>query len=160
LSDTEIVVQYQENGRPNRTLHFFNREWNLLDNGSTKYDPFFPEHRFPVDVGVVWAQDYRSSQAGGTFTSDFSRAKVVAFEKVTVPAGTFDAYRIERTIESRNADATADSHKRAIRAWYAPAAKRIVRSECTTVANGRERGKVVGELVEYFLRGESAKPGK
>jgi len=80
-------------------------------------------------------------------------------EKVTVPAGTFDAYRIERDIGSRKANADANITKGRIITWYAPAVKKYVRRESMIFSNGRERRKDVDELLEYSLREESAAPG-
>jgi hypothetical protein len=158
LSDKEIVLQLQNKNVSGRKLLFYTREWNSTDVGEGRFDPFYPEYKFPLKVGDTWNQEFKSSDNHGTSFSSFVRAKIVALEKVTVPAGTFDAYRIERDIESRKANADANIAKGRIITWFAPAVKKYVRRECMTFSDGRERSKTVDELIEYSLQEKSAKP--
>lgn len=151
LNDREIVVQFQGNNAPGKRLLYFTRDWNQVDNGSTKFDPFRPEFKFPMDVGMSWKQEYRSRNSRGQASTSYAYIKVSAFEKVTTPAGVFDAYRIETDVESRGADANAIISKARIITWYAPAAQKHVRREAVMSADGRTREKTIDELVEYSL---------
>jgi len=47
---------------------------------------------FPLSVGKQWTSSFDSSSGSGTYEYDIS---VVAFEDVTVPAGTFKCYKIK-----------------------------------------------------------------
>lgn len=66
------------------------------DKAILSYSPSFPGLDFPLKVGKKWSGKYSGYRAdtGGKWDStvDF---QVVAFEDVTVAAGTFKAYRIE-----------------------------------------------------------------
>jgi hypothetical protein len=135
-----------------QNLIYATREWNVFDNGNQAWDPFFPEHKFPLSVGKTWSQVYKGSTTEGKSLSSFMKAKIVAFSKVTVPAGTFDAYRIEQDHETRNTSEDANVSKHHIVIWYAPIVKRYVRRERTSFSNGRERDKRIEELFEYSLR--------
>lgn len=90
---------------------------------------------FPLDVGQRWTshcdQTSTSSSPGSvpsTTTADSTNV-VEALEKVTVPAGTFDAYRINRTETDTFQDSTDTV---AILLWYAPSACNIAKSQSTT----------------------------
>jgi hypothetical protein len=155
INDREIVVQLQNNGVSAKVLRFFNHNWNPVDVGTTKFDPFYPEYRFPMGVGTTWKQEFRSTNTKGQSYSSFAAAKVVAYEKVTVPAGVFDAYRIESDIEAISTDADANLSKGHIITWYAPALKKYVRKEIIVTANGRVRSRKIDELVEYSLQDKS-----
>src|ERR1700691_4700776 len=106
INDREILVQLQNKGaQGKRELRYFSREWNLLDDGGTKFDPYYPEFKFPITVGVTWRQGYRTTNTSGQSSSSISVGKVVAFEKITIPAGAFDTYKIENDVESTGTDA-------------------------------------------------------
>ena len=55
-------------------------------------------------------------------------SSVVAYEKIKVPAGEFDAFKIEAKGFWNN-QTTPRSGKMQITNWYAPAAKAIIKSE-------------------------------
>jgi hypothetical protein len=73
-------------------------------------------------------------------------------EKVTVPAGTFDAYKIELHLDATATDEDANIGNTVESIWYAPAVKRYVKLENTFTRDGRVRSKDVYELLEYSLR--------
>jgi hypothetical protein len=116
----------------------FTRDWNLVEvkTGETvrsSVAPYWPYLQFPLEVGKTWRAAF---EVEVTIRTDTRRAKwqwnahVVAAEAVTVPAGTFQALKIEYdgTLTSRQgARAWAGSQKET--AWYAPAVKRFVRRE-------------------------------
>jgi hypothetical protein len=155
LDDKQIVYQVRNLLNKNaskQNLAYATREWNVFDNGSQTWDPFFPEYKFPLSVGKTWSQEYRGSNNEGKTSSALLKAKVIALEKVTVSAGKFDAYRIELDLESRNTGEDANIYRNHIIIWYAPIVKKYVRRENTTFSNGRERSKRIEELFEYSLR--------
>ena len=152
IDDKEIVIQVQNKQNSGRRLQYFNREWNLLESGEIKWEPYNPENKFPLQVGMTWNQEVKASNNHGGTHSIYTKAIIVALEKVNVPAGIFDAYRIERDIEERsnNSDATVIKSRDVI--WYAPAVKKFVRRENIVYSNGRERSKEIIELTEYSLK--------
>jgi len=160
LNDKEIVIQLQNKNVSGKRLQYLTREWNVIDSGDVKWEPFNPEYKFPMSVGITWNQEFKFSDDKGSSYSCFVRAKIVALEKVTVPAGTFDAYRIERDIERRSTSADANVTKGRMITWYAPVAKKYVRRESIAFSNGRERDKNIDELLEYSLRENLPAPSK
>lgn len=154
LTDQEITIQIKNKNVQGEKLQFLTREWNPIDIDGTKFEPFYPEYKFPMSVGASWTQEYKTFNISGS--AGFVKAKVTAQEKVTVPAGTFDAYRIERNIEVQSTTADANTTKGLIITWYAPSVKKYVRREVMTFSNGRERSKGIDELLEYSLKEKSA----
>ena len=122
--------------------------------------PYYPEFRFPLYTGMSWSDKYTLSTTSGEAATGFVNATVPAFEKVSVAAGSFDAYRIERDIEVRNSNANALATQTHIIEWYAPSARRYVRREVTVTRDGRVRSKTAEELIEYKLGGAAAAPGR
>lgn len=151
INDREIVIQLRNSNGVKSALRYFNHEWNPIDVGETKYDPYYPEFKFPISTGMTWSEKFTSSTNDGGGNSGYVTAKVPSLEKVTVPAGTFDAYRIERDVEMRAANANATVTKWQITTWYAPAAKKFVRRESVASRDGRVRSHTIDELTEYTL---------
>jgi hypothetical protein len=60
-----------------------------------KYRPCDEDMQFPLTVGKTWTVVYGFSTGGGNFVQQTGTGTVVGIEDVTVPAGTFKAYRVE-----------------------------------------------------------------
>jgi hypothetical protein len=85
---------------------------------------------FPLSEGKAWAHSYKRRPPNGQGIAEMSHdAKVTGWEEVVVPAGTFKALRIEHTGTWRNGP---NSGKEAYTAWYAPDAKRVIKSTFQT----------------------------
>jgi hypothetical protein len=83
---------------------------------------------FPLTVGKQWDHKYqRESEVGGPRT-DIIRAshKVVAYESVTVPAGTFQAFKINVVCEAADSRGIITNPEK-IYFWYAPEVKQLVK---------------------------------
>lgn len=158
VDDKEIVVQLQNKGVSGGKLVYFTREWNDLDSGTVKWEPFCPNNKFPLTVGQTWDQEFKWFDTHGASYSSFQKSTITALEKVTVPAGTFEAYKTVRDIETRKNGTDADLITGRMTTWYAPTVKKYVRQESVTFSNGRERNKSVNELVEYSLKGDTPEP--
>ena len=73
-------------------------------------------------------------------------AIVKTYERITVPAGSFAAFRIESTIRSVTRDTLPPLFETY---WYAPAAKWVIKYQAETSAG---RLRIEGDaLVEYEL---------
>jgi len=155
VNDHEIVIQLKNTIKEGAWLRYFTREWNPVDVGDIKFDPFRPEFKFPMSIGGTWNLNFGLTEHGRSFLSLF-KGKIVALEKVTVPAGTFDAYRIEIDAETRGTDANAHVSNSHIITWYSPEVQKYIRRESTTSSDGRVRNKNIDELIEYSLK---ANPG-
>ncbi len=101
---------------------------------TTRFDPPLITMRWPLRVGDSWTQSV--SMDNGTASRTLRvKADVVAYESITVPAGSFDAFKIVITI---NGAPFRDS-------WFAPALGALVRS----VASDGKGGFVTREVTDY-----------
>jgi len=105
---------------------------------------------FPLQVGKAWTyvDDYLLKDAG---TKGQAKGSVVvlSYEKVRVPAGEFDAFKLESTGSfSGMAYVGPVSGSSSRTYWYAPAARAIVKEEI----NDPYRGRYGSELVAFKLQ--------
>jgi hypothetical protein len=102
---------------------------------------------FPLEVGKTWNLSYSVVGKVKLHTTrwQLNAATVAAHEKVKVPAGEFDAFRIEYRGFWNN-DTTARNGRAIIKNWYAPAARSVVRREIDDTFN-----VTALELVEFQL---------
>ena len=145
-SVTPIQIAGTENGEP----LLLTQELNVLESPRDKYSN--PNAlSFPLEVGKHWR--YTSDwvfKPKGSSGSSIVEVTVISYEKMSVPAGEFDAFKLvakERIsgispIGSQyNAEATTTY-------WYAHAARTIVKSE----RHNPYLGRSTVELVEFKLR--------
>jgi hypothetical protein len=118
----------------------YDKDFNLMYSGLTPYRT----NAFPLAVGKQWNQKFDLNTEANTLLHNEVTAKVVAIEKVTVPAGTFDAYKVvvERKYASQYLSGTITETR-----WYAPQAKSYIRR--TSVDSARASSPVVSELLTY-----------
>lgn len=106
--------------------------------------------RFPLEVGKSWtyANSYLLKDTETTGRGKYS-VVVLSYEKVQVPAGEFDAFKLESTGSfSRTSKAGPVSGLASTTYWYAPAARAIVKQE----NRDPSRGPSSIELVEFKLQ--------
>jgi hypothetical protein len=158
VSQTEIAAVIQTKGRPGETVQYFARDWNLLDNGVVRFEPNLLTWRFPMKIGDVWRGQYklRTIATGNTITCT-SVGKVLARETVTVPAGNFEAFKIENRRECANATLQGPSTLIVNTDWYAPSVRSTVKAINSSFLEGRERSRNVVEMTGDFLA-DSAEP--
>lgn len=101
----------------------FTKEGNIVDDGFRKerYDPYISRLQFPLHEGKTWLSYYtlRSDRVTRPLNVTL-RAKAGGWERVSVPAGTFDAIRVQIRIEG---PATGFDQL----CWYAQEVKRFVK---------------------------------
>jgi hypothetical protein len=135
-----------ENGEP----LLLSRELNVLESPRNKRsNP--KDLSFPLELGKRWRYEttwvFKPKQSTGTTVVDVS---VVAHEKIRVPAGEFDAFKLvakgtlhgQSPIGSQYGGETSETY------WYAPAARAIVKS----VRHNPYLGTTTVELVEFQLQ--------
>ena len=161
VSEQEIRIQTNRNkGAVASTL--FNRNFNrlVIERGGRKAiaDPYYPMYSFPLKMGKTWEQKVTIT---GTAQSNPKRdvtltGKVLGWEQVTVPAGTFNALKIE---------VSGPYHQQAFKTrqrwydgwqtdtlWYVPEVKNVVkRTYVDIITNHGPRANEVHELLEYKL---------
>jgi hypothetical protein len=139
-------IEGTENGEPLRLT----RDLNVIESPRTREsNPRLLA--FPLAVGKRWnyATEWVFKPKGSTGKSVVDVA-VVAYEKVTVPAGEFDAFRLTSRealsgtspIGSQYAGETTRTY------WYAPAARAVVKA----VSHNPYLGQSTVELVAFELR--------
>ena len=136
-------IEGTENGEP----LVLSRDLNVLD--SPRYrDQQSQALLFPLEVGTRWRYTsewlFKPKNSTGTSVVD---VVVVAWEKIRVPAGEFDAFKLEakaalRGIAGIGSRIDAES---STTYWYAPAARAIVKS----VVRHPYLGAWTVELVEF-----------
>lgn len=145
-SVTPRGIEGTENGEP----LMLTRELNVLESPRSKESN--PKAlSFPLEIGKRWRYDsdwvFKPKGSKGSTTVDVT---VVGHEKVVVPAGEFDAFRLAAKgslrgtspINSQYAGETIETY------WYAPMARAIVKS----VRHNPYLGTTTVELVDFQLR--------
>jgi len=131
------VVEIQT--RPNGTRFDILREPGLplvtLNAPNYMLSPYLHLQQ-PIKVGTQWPElpmlNAGNCSVNPTYRCKFS-AKVTALERVTVPAGTFEAFRIEVTqFTSHSGSMTGPIEREGI-FWFAPQAKRYIKIQWRTV---------------------------
>jgi hypothetical protein len=110
-------------------------------------DPY-PAFDFPLYVGKTWTRKWQFRLNGWSY-NDTVAASVEAFEKVTTPAGTFDAYRVRlvRSYHGEKTGSLTQSGTLEDTFWYSPQVKYFVRR--TFVDGGWAH--ITRELVSYSV---------
>lgn len=143
---TATRIEGTENGEPLRLTP----DMNVLDSPRQREsNPRLLD--FPLEVGKRWSyrSEWLTKDSGSRGVADVAVA-VAGHEKVRVPAGEFDAFRIEATSRFRGKSTVGGvvEGESDIVLWYAPAARVVVKS----VARNPYRGTSTVELVEFALQ--------
>lgn len=80
--------------------------------------------KWPLKVGAKWVYEENWTSEDGTTGSTKQDAEVVAFEKITVPGGTYSAFKIVHRGTFKNARGSGDMNDTY---WYAPDVKADVK---------------------------------
>ena len=135
-------------------VEIWDRDWNQIMAGDTEFTPFYPALKFPLEPGTQWAGIVRWYSGSGTLRHQLT-AQAAAWERVAVPAGSFETIRIavRGTIsETGSLNYYAQSGSITGVIWYAPRVGQIVKKELvhrddTPVALGALAEQ--WELLEY-----------
>ncbi len=89
--------------------------------------------KFPLAVGDTWKEEWDWVNKNGKFGTNKLKFEVLGLEDIVVPAGTFQAFKIEGNgfVEDKATQAgPLSGHSRQIETfWYAPSVKRIIKYE-------------------------------
>ncbi|MDO8933998.1 MAG: caspase family protein [Rhodocyclaceae bacterium] len=130
--DGRIEIRYVSNINEQMTL-VLNTDWNpLVQLGQQhaeeiKFVPFAPYFQFPLEPGKKWRGQYKG-ECGiiCSFEVDYEY-EVRGWETITVPAGKFEALRIDSRDNYRHAFGIASTGTRS--AWFVPAIRQPVKFE-------------------------------
>ncbi|WP_291008465.1 hypothetical protein [Hydrogenophaga sp.] len=125
-------------------------EWHSVQSGSsgTRYDPPYPNLKFPLTVGSTWQGVYEATTLKGDRSKGEIDFKVVAAEKLMTPAGEFETFKIESGGWLTGVSWQGSFRMTQVQ-WYAPAISRIVKTEYKDYRNGRLRNDRVTELKSF-----------
>jgi hypothetical protein len=124
-------------------------EWNSVNTADgAVMKPHSGLFRFPLKVGTKYpaAYEFRRPREGSRAARVEHTVRVVGWEEVSVPAGTFRALRIEAAGTFQRLDVAVRGPERRV-CWYVPEIKRSVK--CTYEESHTSRGE---ELVAFELR--------
>ncbi len=122
---------------------------NIIESPTRK----FSDRRnlsFPLAIGKSWtyANQVESKNDQGDWRMD-AKVTVAAYEKVTVPAGQFDAFKIEAKGKTgQQGAAGAGAWEFTETSWYAPSARAVVKE----VYRDSTIGERVRELASFKLK--------
>jgi hypothetical protein len=154
VSPTEVSIRLGSLGTNKTGYLTYDRSWNLLSSGVWRYTPNDGTGvHGPLAVGKSWAiksNDLNSS--AGVSVQRSGTAKVTAQETVTTRAGKFDTFKIEISLQTRNANDPTKKFGADEMIWYAPVVNHWVKRTHTGRFEGNVREKSTNELVEYGRR--------
>ena len=123
-----------ESGTGNRLT--FNRDWNIIETKSGDTVTFSAKpnstfYQFPLEVGKTWEAQWETTSTQQT-TRWQGKTQVEGVETVTVPAGTFQAFKLRfegfyNGYAKLGGGSWTGTRKET--RWYSPDAKRVVKSE-------------------------------
>jgi hypothetical protein len=151
VSDTEINTRVSTRGAARPRQIVFDPGWSRIDDDVWKFRPSDGAGvQLPLQVGKEWRFENKATQfQNGTALSTTGQSKIVAQEKITTPAGTFDTFKMETTMRQVNSNDQTKAATVNIALWYAPAVNRWVRRTYKVQIEGRLRDSHTEELTDY-----------
>ncbi len=142
------------------TTVFRNSNFNKTrEEGNNKYlhlnRPYYPHFSFPLSKGKSWKQRVEmtwSTASDVKIVFDGLESKVLGWEMVTVPAGTFWALKIESNGWNNGTSAEYQwAGKVTETRWFAPYLRNVIRSEYLEKISGRTYKHEITELRTFGL---------
>lgn len=127
-SDGMLVIQCKDLLIYQSVANSLNITKMVKTDGEVQYEfkPFMPTMIYPLEVGSKWSGEYAGfTEDTGDKWKSKAQCEAVAFEKVKVVAGEFDAFRIE-CVDNWRAMMVFSGEKKSTR-WYAPKLGTVVK---------------------------------
>lgn len=145
----QLVFEKTEDGT--KTTEFYTPDLNFVKElfelgGTEEVKPYRGALSFPLWVGKKWSYSFTTSKREkkvmpGVLAEFEAKVKVEGYEQVTVPAGTFSAFKIKEVRRNVKKKKALGKHRTV---WYSPDVKRVVKTEEENKAFNRE-------LIKYSL---------
>lgn len=126
-----VTVQLRHEGRD--STQRYTRDWNWRERPMTnlqnfRYEPAYPALPFPLEAGKTWQAYVKATDpATGRVNRVRIDGKVLGWERVKVPAGEFDALKLQRVVYAGNPDYFLSEEYITEIDWYSPSAGGIIR---------------------------------
>jgi hypothetical protein len=144
ISDGTISVTVLQGGQSSR--HRYTADWNWRERPMTnlqnfRFDPPFPALPFPLVAGKTWRAHVNASDpATGRSNRVRIDGEVLGWERVKVPAGTYDTLKIRRLVYAGNFGHFRSEEQIVEIDWYAPQLGQVVRHEGSSAYLDTSRG--------------------
>ena len=163
IKDNSVWLEVVRQGDADGVNQTYTADWNWVAASLTNmqrfnFSPPLPAYVFPLEVGRHWQQDITATDPGtGKRFNVKVYGWVLGIERVKVPAGEFDAYKIRRGIYAGDFDLWKTQTRILEYDWYVPAVNGVVKHEDASEYNltsGRGWPLIKGdrsrwELVSY-----------
>jgi hypothetical protein len=126
----------------------YDRDWNQIGEGGSytfTFSTACPNYSYPMYAGKRWVENYAIKaiwDGEENYIELRQEARAVEWEQVSVPAGTFDALKIEYR---RNISSAQETEVALFVLWYAPDVRNWVKRVTTMPSGFSEQS----ELVRY-----------
>jgi hypothetical protein len=122
------------------------RELPLTNLQRFRYEPPYPAHAYPLEPGKRWNSVVNATDpvTGRTYRVHV-QGRVLGWERIKVPAGEFDALKVQRYVFAGNMQSFRTQEEIFETDWYAPAVRRAVRTESSSQHYDTSRGGGGGE---------------
>lgn len=131
----------------------YDRNLNPLRSGDWVYEPAYPRYSFPLAIGKTWGGEVVSSEVPARRYATLRqrlKANVRGWERVTVPAGTFTALRVDLAVSWRDTDSAQVWGGSAETNWYAAEVRNsVLHHRVDYPYNGVQSNNVVVELESF-----------
>ena len=137
----ETITVVSEQGGVFRTTHLrsdtkstregaYTPSWDVIRSGASGsvFDPPARQFQLPLQVGASWEQASAITVASGARSRFSSKSTVTGKEKLSTPAGEFDAFRMENKGYINGVSWPGGFAYRQV-IWYAPSINRVLREE-------------------------------
>jgi hypothetical protein len=156
VDPNRVVVDVTQDGQRIDSV-IYDAGWNGLEHPLPNlqrfsYAPAFPAYAYPLAPGKTWYTVVNATDPVTRRTYKVhTRGKVLGWERISVPAGEFDALKIQREVFAGNSDAVKTQEEILETDWYVPALRRTARSQASSQHFDNSRGGSDGGG-EYPLR--------
>ena len=126
-----VTVELRHEGR--ESTERYTRDWNWRERPMTnlqnfRYEPAYPALPFPLVAGKTWQSYIKATDpATGRVNRVRIDGAVLGWERVKVPAGEFDALKVQRRVYAGNHDYFRGEEHIEEFDWYAPKLGQIVK---------------------------------
>lgn len=150
VTDKEINTRITVRGNNRARTFIFSPDWGRIDDSVWQVQPSDIGIKTPLQIGKKWRSTATAKHLhNGKSARVTSSAEVLAEEKITTPAGTFDTFKVETKVRLVGSRDQTQLWNFKHTYWYTPAINRWVKLTRETRHEGRLRDSITEELTSY-----------